>query len=268
MNEEKLTNLLTYLAEQQISVEPCIPKISVADFTDHKTDQWSPFAVFYDKPIKLNDGMIAVSAASMAAVHILDARPNMDILDTCAAPGIKGLYLNKLIRNISYTANDLSYARLSRMKRLFHQFSVDAEIIHSDARVLSTKLQRQSFDRIIVDAPCSGEGVILGGDHKLLDAWSTAKVKRLQQLQVKILKSAWQILKPGGRLVYATCTLNKNENERVIQKALKIQLNVQTSPLMLTELPALSNGEAWRILPSKNSIGFFIAVLEKNEEIA
>lgn len=108
-----------------------------------------------------------------------------------------------------------------------------------------------------------GEGVILGGDDKLLKTWSTAKVKRLQQIQIRILKSAWSLLKPGGRLVYATCTLNKNENERVVKKALGVDLSVTTGELSLQTIPILRDQEAWRILPSDNSIGFFVSVLDK-----
>jgi 16S rRNA C967 or C1407 C5-methylase (RsmB/RsmF family) len=203
----------------------------------------------------------------MAAVHLLDAYSGLSVLDVCAAPGMKGLYLNSLYDCLEYRANDLSGDRLARLGRLFkkHGKEID-QITKYDARFIDRAYATESFDRILLDAPCSGEGVILGGNTKLLETWSPAKVKRLQQLQIGILKSAWKLLKPGGRLIYATCTLNKNENERAIKKALGATISVREGALSLSEAPQLRNKEAWRILPSENSIGFFVAALDKSVE--
>lgn len=206
----------------------------------------------------------SMSLASMFAVSQLDVRPGMRVLDVCAAPGMKGLYLNRLHADTEYCANDLSGDRLARLTRLFTKHGTKPHnITKYDARFIDRAYEPEYFDRILIDAPCSGEGVILGGSTKLLDTWSTAKVKRLQQLQIKILKSTWKLLKPGDRLVYATCTLNKNENERVIKKALGIAVVVTEAQLDTSNLQLLNNGSALRILPSADSIGFFIAVLEK-----
>jgi 16S rRNA C967 or C1407 C5-methylase (RsmB/RsmF family) len=147
---------------------------------------------------------------------------------------------------------------------LFFKHNVEpVNITKFDARFIDRAYEPEFFDRIIIDAPCSGEGVALGGDNKTLDAWSPAKVRRLQQLQIKIVKSAWKLLKPNGRLVYATCTLNRNENERVIKKSLGTSLEIQETSLDTSNLLTLDNGNALRILPSSSSIGFFVAVLDK-----
>lgn len=209
----------------------------------------------------------AMSLASMLAVLNLNTQPKDRVLDTCAAPGMKGMYLHALTSEIDYCANDISHTRLGRLKRLFNTHGIFPEAItHHDASRLTDLYQESSFDRIIIDAPCSGEGVIMAGDDKLLDVWSPAKVRRLQQIQIKILKNAWRLLKPGGRLVYATCTLNKNENERVIKKALKLDVIVDTASLDTHTAQIVQPLHALRILPSAHSIGFFIAVLEKHEE--
>jgi 16S rRNA C967 or C1407 C5-methylase (RsmB/RsmF family) len=179
---------------------------------------------------------------------------------------MKGLYLNSAFDCLEYCANDLSGDRLARLVRVFKKHRQDISAITKyDARFIDKAYDEGYFDRIIIDAPCSGEGVIMGGNDKLLATWSPAKVKRLQQLQIGILKSAWKLLAPGGRLVYATCTLNKNENERVIKKALGVSVEVREEPLDLETTPTLGNGQAWRIAPSKNSIGFFIAALDKTD---
>jgi len=255
-----------YLAHQKLDVAQATVLPSFLDPSQELSAtsvDWSPLAVQSVQPLAL-DGTHAeaMSLASMAAVELLDVQPTMRVLDVCAAPGMKSLYLKMRQPTADLVSNDLSFDRLKRLERLFAAHDMPAETLKSDARFLSSQLPAASFDRILLDAPCSGEGLIMCGDDKQAEAWSPAKVKRLQQLQVRILKSAWQLLKPGGRLVYSTCTLNLNENERAIRKATGIQVKTQTAPLQLDALPTLKHGQAWRIQPSQNSIGFFIAVLE------
>jgi 16S rRNA C967 or C1407 C5-methylase (RsmB/RsmF family) len=188
------------------------------------------------------------------------------VLDMCAAPGMKSLYLHALAPDIKLYSNDLSADRIGRMRRLFDKHGVSAEITKSDARFLGDVYDEAFFDKVLIDAPCSGEGLAMVGNQKQAEAWSPAKVKRLQQLQIKILKTGWRLLRPGGTLVYATCTLNKNENERVIHKALKIDVTTTQAPLSLQTLPNLAHADSIRILPSSASIGFFMTVLHKYPE--
>lgn len=217
-----------------------------------------------------------VAAQTLLATDLEQEGQNPRVLDVCAAPGMKGLYMSYARPDIEYYCNDLSKDRLSRLKRLFDKHNREIKgLTHYDARFIDRAYEPESFDRVIIDAPCSAEGVALGGDEASAETWSPAKVKRLQQLQVAIVKSAWKLVRPGGRLVYATCTLNLNENERVLKKALGISCNTTTRPLQLGELPTIilqlqKNGTpeqsvpALRILPSQNSIGFFIASVSKN----
>jgi 16S rRNA C967 or C1407 C5-methylase (RsmB/RsmF family) len=264
--------IIEYLKAQNIVATPSSTMHSFLDPLHElklpKTE-WSPYAKCSDHTIDLSAAERAVSMglASMAAVEYLDLYDNISLLDMCAAPGMKSLYAVTTTPRIELYANDVSYDRVERMKRQFGKYKISASITLRDARHIHALYDPETFDRILVDVPCSGEGVALAGDEKMANAWSPAKVKRLQQLQIKILKSAWKLLKPGGRLVYSTCTLNKNENERVIKKALGVELQIREEPLNLIELPRLSHAQAWRIMPSRNSIGFFIAVLDKSEEI-
>lgn len=225
--------------------------------------KWSKMAKQTNVAIELKELQAeGMSLASMAAVHQLQLKDQHRLLDVCAAPGMKSLYASSL-QELDLHSNDLSFERIKRMERLFLKHGVKSTVSKHDASKIYDQYPPESFDRILIDAPCSGEGLALTGNDKQTTAWSTAKVKRLQQLQIRILKAAWKLLKPGGRLVYATCTLNKNENERVIHKALHIDVVVRQSALSLDNLPKLACAEAWRIEPSQNSIGFFIAVLEK-----
>jgi 16S rRNA C967 or C1407 C5-methylase (RsmB/RsmF family) len=147
-----------------------------------------------------------------------------------------------------------------------------------DARQL-TRWFEPGFDKILLDAPCSGEGLISLSQPKDLNMWSPAQIKRLQQLQKRLLTQAWQLLKPGGRLVYSTCTIAPEENEAVISYALRtfddaVLLPVEISlpnrvPAVLAWRGKTFDGRvesALRLQPSKNIEAFFVAVLEKQPD--
>jgi len=205
--------VIDYLAGQEIYVDLVQPKPSFFDHHDQISGtniNWLLFARQTDTKVTLaNLQAESMSLASMTAVLLLDTKVGHRVLDVCAAPGMKGLYLNKLVPGIEYHANDLSTPRLSRLVKLLkkHMCTISA-VTKYDARFIDRAYEAESFDRILIDAPCSGEGVILGGNTKLLETWSPAKVKRLQQLQIGILKSSWKLLKPGGRLLISKLCQN------------------------------------------------------------
>lgn len=265
-----VAHIRTYLEAQAIVVQPAIVRPSFFDPSREiagEAPAWSTLATQTHNNVDLAHTQAeSMSLASMQAVHILGAHAGENVLDMCAAPGMKSLYLHALEPNVQLYGNDLSADRISRMRRLFEKHGVSAEITKCDARFLGDIYDEAFFDKILIDAPCSGEGLAMVGNQKQAEAWSPAKVKRLQQLQIKILKTGWHLLRPGGTLVYATCTLNKNENERVIHKALKIDVSVVEAPLTLHTLPHLQHAQALRVLPSENSIGFFVALLQKHPE--
>ncbi len=270
-----------YLHEQGVDVELTRVKPTVFNRSggQHSTS-WSQYVQLFEAPVSLQEDQIAMSLASMACVELIDAAPTDNVLDVCAAPGMKGLYLKTRTPLVNYFANDVSKDRIERLKRIYTLYDVQpAQITCRNGLELDTVYQNNFFDRVLLDAPCSGEGLALGGDESQAESWSPAKVKRLQQLQVRLLKASWKLLKPGGTLVYATCTLNRNENERALKKALGVVVETIERPLSLDSLPdRLSDCEsshtgaqpllAWRIMPSELSIGFFIAVIEKRAEIA
>lgn len=128
---------------------------------------------------------------------------------------------------------------------------------------------------MLLDAPCSGEGRFLGTNAGTYRDWSIKTVKELAKLQKKLFKSAYGALKPNGIMVYSTCTLNKKENEEVLQWAID-NLNVKLLDINIDfkeKMQGFNDGfdksisKAIRILPSKNMEGFFVAKIKKGKDL-
>lgn len=227
---------------------------------------WAPMIWQGDEPLAdthpliKNAKVFSIGLSSVLACLQLDLKPGDKLLDMCAAPGIKSLYLQLLHdKKLALYVNDLSHDRLLRLRRLFDQFDIPQPVYSNQpGQSLLNKYDPAYFDAIIIDAPCSGEGTILEGDEAALDAWSPAKVKRLAQMQRKLIMAAQKLIKPSGQLVYSTCTLNEHENERAIKKAGGAVVSTSYSG---PENVKLVPGQAARLLPSEEGIGFFVAKL-------
>jgi NOL1/NOP2/sun family putative RNA methylase len=172
----------------------------------------------------VQDGTVYIqNAASWLPVLALDIQPTDTVLDICAAPGGKTSHIAAVGGNKVYiTANDNSHPRLAKLRSNLKRLGV-ANVTYTlyDAIHLSHKLYGRQYDKILLDAPCSGEGMMTLQNDKDFETWSVAHIKRLQQLQKRILVQAWQLLKPGGTLVYSTCTMAPEENEAVIDYLLR-----------------------------------------------
>ena len=134
------------------------------------------------------------------------------------------------------------------------------------------KLYPKKFDKVLLDAPCSGEGRFIGSEAKTYRNWSERTVKDLVKVQKKLFKSAYEALKDNGIMVYSTCTLNKEENEEILNWAIE-NLGVKLLDIefdIKDKLPIYSDNldkniqKAIKILPTKSQEGFFIAKLIKN----
>ena len=201
---------------------------------------------------------------------VLKPKPGEKVLDLTAAPGSKTTQIAAMMQNSGYIlANELDALRCERLK--FNVEKQGAKIIEiNNGRGESIgKKYEEYFDKVLLDAPCSGEGRFLANDPKTYRSWSVKTVKELSKLQKKLLKSAYQAVKKGGEIVYSTCTLNKEENENILKwaieelniKLLDINLNIKNS-IEISENNA-DLKKAIRILPSKETEGFFIARLKK-----
>ena len=188
---------------------------------NHTGVQW-PTGVDKGTPLPGVDKhlLYAMNASSLLPVMALNAQPGETVLDACAAPGGKALYIADGMKTGTIMANDTSPKRRARLQQALLDFG------HSDVQVLGTKAETlfkrypDTFDRILVDAPCSSEKhVFTSPTH--LNAWTYNRIKSLAQRQVAILSGLFLALKPGGRMVYSTCAVNTQENEAVVARLLK-----------------------------------------------
>ena len=170
-------------------------------------------------------------------IPVINLRPNAGdtILDVCAAPGGKSLLLYELSAGEAIlTSNDASYDRTKKMQNLFRAYDANIVTIHSKAEQLQYNVE-QLYSKILVDTPCSGEGMVAINDPRSLEQWSIANIKRLAQLSRKIIHSAWQLLEPGGELVYSTCTVSPEENELTIDKFIRTHEDAELLDIFIPE---------------------------------
>lgn len=209
--------------------------------------------------------------SAMSPVVLLDPQPGETVLDTCAAPGGKTCQIGARMQNrgLLFT-NDIS---ATRAKALLHNVEIsgirNAIILCEDPQKLSSRLH-EKMDRILVDAPCSGEGMFRKMESSV-KLWGPDKPEEYYGMQKPILEAASAMLAPGGHLVYSTCTYNRLENEDVLFEFLKIHGDFSQEP---GNLPLSSSGfsgvdgeqcEAmYRLWPHKiDGEGHFVARLKK-----
>lgn len=218
--------------------------------------------------------------SSWLPVIALDPRADDKILDICAAPGGKTSHMAAITDNRALiTANDNSRPRLLRLQRNMERLGARASYTLYDARQLADTMEPAQFDKILLDAPCSGEGLINLSDLKSLDTWSVAHIRRLATLQKRLIYQAWLLLKPGGILAYSTCTMAPEENEAAVDYLLRKHPDAYTAPISIphTQLqPALTRwnerifhagvSNARRIFPHDGNEAFFICLIMKQTD--
>ncbi|MDW8083583.1 MAG: RsmB/NOP family class I SAM-dependent RNA methyltransferase [Candidatus Caldarchaeum sp.] len=246
-----------------------------------------PFTVdgYYSKP----EGVVSVSLwhmlgyvyvqgpVSMLITDLLDVKPGHRVLDLCAAPGSKSTHIaQKLAGRGVLVANDVSRTRVKALASNMQRCGVINGIITiSDGRRMGYKHQGL-FDRVLVDAPCSSLG-IGSKDWSVLRQWSHKTSVRLAKLQKSLLFSGYSALRPGGIMIYSTCTFHPLENEWVVTSLLEKHAEAEIMPLDLKNINFENGLEEWggylfspemrktvRIFPFQNGAeGFFIAKIRK-----
>lgn len=192
--------------------------------------------------------------SAMSAVELLDPQPGEIVLDLAAAPGGKSTQIaGKLAGRGLLITNEIHPVRAKSLSENIERMGVRNAVVVSSTPQQLVKRFPRFFDKIMVDAPCSGEGMFRK-DPDAISEWSPAHVEMCAARQADILQSAVTMLKPGGRLAYSTCTFNELENERTIEALLQLYPQLQ---LERTERiwPHLHAGE-----------GHFVAVLRLTEE--
>jgi 16S rRNA (cytosine967-C5)-methyltransferase len=213
------------------------------------------------------EGLVSVQdAGAQLAAGLLEAGPGMRVLDACAAPGGKtGHVLQDANDEIHMTALDIDGERLGRVAQNLERLGVAATLVEADATAPEQWWDGQRFDRILLDAPCTASGVIRRHpDIKLLR--QPGDIAATTSLQQRLLLSMWALLKPGGRLLYCTCSVLRAENDANIAAFLAAVADAETA------VPVFGNGRApWRttahgvqILPGDADMdGFYYACLTK-----
>ncbi len=218
-------------------------------------------------PLAKSGAIYLQGLSSMIPPLILDPKPGETILDLCAAPGSKTTQIASLTGNQAHIAaleeNVIRFERLENSLKVQRATSVTA--IHTDA-TLWTKHTDLRFDKILADVPCSAEGRINLHDPRSYKFWNEKNIATHAKLQRRLLRGAVQVLKPGGTLVYSTCTLAPEENEEMISWLLSEFPELKSSPID----PQIANArktanQTITVLPSEQSEGFFIAKIVKPE---
>lgn len=210
-------------------------------------------------------GAVSVQdAAAQLAATLLDCQPGMRVLDACAAPGGKTSHLLELTQDLHLTAVDSSEPRLQRVRENLARLRLQARVVAADAGEVAAWWDGQAFDRILLDAPCSATGVIRRHpDIKVLRRASD--IAALQQQQADLLNKLWSILRPGGKLLYATCSILPEENSRQVEAFLREHPDALHQPLTAgwgREQPA-----GRQILPGEQAMdGFYYALLLKQAQ--
>ena len=217
------------------------------------------------------DASVQDEAAQLSA-HLLSLQPGQRILDACCAPGGKTCHiLEQVENNADVFALDISATRLERVEENLERLGLQAALIAADATDIDSWWDGQSFDRILLDAPCSATGVIRRHpDVKLLR--KPEDIAKLAELQLTLLNSLWPLLKEDGLLLYATCSILPQENDQVVQQFVKSMADARVEKLGIdietidleTKGTGIKTETGHQLLPNIGGHdGFYYALLKK-----
>lgn len=230
------------------------------------------FALSLDKPMPIEnipgfeEGLVSVQdAAGQFAAKLLNLKPNLRVLDACAAPGTKSTHMLELEPKLGHlTAVEKDPERLMMIKQNFERLNLPRDhfnLVLADVAHTEQWWSGEKFDRILVDAPCSGSGVIRRHpDMKVLREPEDSR--NHHQVQVHLLNHLWPLLEKKGLLLYSTCSVFPEENEKTIQEFL--QKNPEAK-IQKFELPfGVAQQYGWQLLPQENgSDGFYYCLITK-----
>ena len=233
-----------------------------------------PSALRLSRPLPVEElpgfaaGEVSVQdGAAQLAAPLLGAAPGTRVLDACAAPGGKTLHiLESVAGDASVTALDADAGRLERVREALARGGYSAGLLCGDAAEPAAWWDGERYDRILVDAPCSATGVIRRHpDIRMLRR--PADVGRLAARQLAMLRALWPLLAPGGRLVYATCSVLRAENTGVVAAFAAAEPEAGVGkPLPDDNIRDLMQADeaGFQLFPGRNGLdGFFYCCIEK-----
>ena len=220
-----------------------------------------------DLDIYKNGEIYLQSLSSMLPPIVLNPQEKEDILDMTAAPGGKTTQIAALTNNnANITACELNAIRAERLKfNVEKQGASSVFVMQKDSRNIDDYF---SFDKILLDAPCSGSGTLDFNDETTFKFFSQKLVEKSQKAQLTLLNKALKVLKPGKEMVYSTCSILSCENEDIVNQALKLA-NAKIVPIEfegMEDLPVLPTKIEGTICVCPNEFfeGFFVAKIRKN----
>lgn len=244
-----------------------LEELEASDLTAHAAKH-ADDAITLERPVAVerlpgfDEGRVSVQdGAAQLAAGLLKLQPGQRVLDACAAPGGKTCHILECCPELELTALDLEATRLARVEENLSRLKLRATLIAGDAADPSGWWDGRPYDRILFDAPCSATGVIRRHpDIKLLRR--ADDIPQLTELQGKILNALWPLLKPGGMLLYATCSILRRENDQQLAKFLADREDSYELPLAVEWGEAQQVGR--QILPGQDGMdGFYYACIKK-----
>ncbi len=221
-----------------------------------------------------------MNASSLVPGLALDPRPGQDILDVCSAPGGKAAHIAALSGNQArLTVNDGIKGRIKKLLEVIELLNIKTVDVTNHPGQYLDKFVAADFDRILLDAQCSGEGMADLGRSDALKFWSPERIEQMSRLQQRMLVAAFKRLRRGGFLVYSTCTIAPEENEAPIDHLLRHHPDARVEPIDLAipeAMPGLARWEgrdyhpdlrhAVRVVPSTFMESFFVCRIRKSGE--
>lgn len=250
------------MREAQIQFER-VKQIPHAFRIKNRTD-----AALLEHPLCTRGEIYLQGLASMVPPLILDPQPNERVLDVCAAPGSKTSQMAAMMGHGELVAVEENGIRVQKLRNTLAMQRADWVEVREEDGTLLHKTHGGHFDKVLADVPCSAEGRIDVNDPRSYGFWTEMNIVAHAKLQRRLLKSAIACLKPGGVLVYSTCTLAPEENELMVDWVLSEFPNMKTERVSvpLSAIRPHANGSV-TILPTDVHEGFFTARLRKEPEL-
>ena len=257
VNQQKQTRdeYLNLLRQRQMQAEALeFSKDAIALATSTDVQQLPGFT----------DGCVSVQdQAAQLAADLLQLKKGLKVLDACAAPGGKTAHILETQPDVNVLALDVSAERLKRVEETLNRLQLKAKTCAADAFDVDSWWDGEYFDRILLDAPCSAIGVIRRNPDIKIHR-KKEDIPQLVKNQRKLLDALWKVLKPGGVLLYATCSILKDENENQIAAFIASNDDAQTIEIDGNWGRQVSVGK--QILPGDHGMdGFYYARIRKTE---
>ncbi len=230
--------------------------------------QDTPGGIVLETPVDVEklpgfkEGLVSVQdGAAQLATGLLKLEPKLRVLDACAAPGGKTAHILETEPSTDLVAIDVDQSRLDLIKENLTRLKLSAKLICADAADVDKWWDGNKFDRVLLDAPCTGSGVIRRNpDIKIIRR--EQDIENLNLIQHKLLENIWKVLKPGGLLVYVTCSIFPEENYKVLKDF--TDKHNDAFEIKIKEYWGQDCEVGKQVLPGKNGMdGFYFACLRK-----